>query len=54
MRTIAREQIFPLRKVDIQEATQGAQDEGDFVRCPGHFGFSSWSFTKSAGFIHLL
>ena len=39
---------------DVQEATQRAQDEGDFVRCPGHLGFSPWSFTKSAGFIHLL
>ena len=34
--------------------SQEAQDEVDFVRCPGHFWFSSWSFTKSAGFIRLL
>ena len=39
---------------DVQDATRGAQNEGDFVRCPGHFGFSSQSFTKSDGFISLL
>ena len=26
---------------DVQEAIQGTQDEGDFARYPGHFGFSS-------------
>ena len=45
MGTIARKQIFfsaegLLWASDVQEATQGAQDEGDFVWCPGHLGFS--------------